>query len=164
MVGGFASLEGLQVPPLPLHGDLLSLGDRARLGRSDREGPADDLWLGSTCPGDTAGMRAMHTSWCALCTDFTCLQTPWWPLLVPTRTHSAPRPGGIQTNFGHAAAVTVRKGVFPQGQVFPTFTYMCSEHMAHASLVKFRAAETRCFQKCLIGAVGRHFRLNGEKD
>lgn len=101
---------------------------------------------------------------CALCTDFTCLRTPWWPLLVLRRTHSAPRPGGIQTNFGHAAVVTVRKGTFPQGQVSPTFTYMCSEHMAHASLVKFRAAETRCIQKCLIGAVGRHFWLNGEKD
>lgn len=59
------------------------------------------------------------------------------PLL--RKTHSGLRPGGIQTNFLHAAAVTVREGTFPK------LTCICCEHMAHVLLIMFRAAEAWCF-------------------
>lgn len=110
MVNGLAPLAGPQVPPMPPHGDLFIPGHRPCLGSSHREDPADELWLGSTCCGDTLRTRAMPTSWSMLHVALIHLRTMWWPLLVTRRTHSASRTGRIQTNFGHAAAVTVSKG------------------------------------------------------
>lgn len=56
----------IQVLPLPLHEDFLSLGVQPRLGRT-----TDKLWLGLLCPGDTPGTRTMHSSLCVLHTDIT---------------------------------------------------------------------------------------------
>lgn len=127
-----------QVLPLPLHKDFISLGVQPRLGRT-----TDKLWLGSLCPGDIPGIRAVHSSWSVLHTTIARLMIPRQPLLVPTRTHSASRHGGIQTNFRYVAVVTPRERTLPQGTGFPQiflnmfWTYgSCLTHALSLELLK----------------------------
>lgn len=111
-------LQDFPAWPLHLHRDLLTHGT-AQVEQKV-QGPVAELRLESTCPSETPGTRAVHNAWYVLHTVLACPGTlQWWP---GRKTQSASRLGGIPTNLGHAVADRVRKGTFPQGQVFPKFT------------------------------------------
>lgn len=108
VVDVLASQVRLQVTPLPLLGDLLIPGGRPRLGEVNMS------WWHA---------RKESHAHLAVCT----MHLPHLPedtlvAIAGAQEDTAPMPEGILTNFGHVAAVTVREGTFPQGQVFPKFT------------------------------------------